>query len=152
MQVTWDPENGEEKQTWDFDPDDVLGEDAKKIERHYGGSWDQWIAGLQTGQIQARMVLLWYMMKQVHDKLKFEDLPKFRVRQLKVEMGVRELRTLFTRVQRMKLSDEDRENFEMAFEADMADAMKREFPDGAAEVIDGKLSIEGAEDDLPKPA
>lgn len=152
MHVTWDPENGEDKQSWAFDPDDVLGEDAKKIERYYGGTYDQWVAGLQSGQIQARTVLLWYMLAQVHPKLKFEDVPKFRVRQLKVEMGVRELKSLFARVQRMRLSDEDQQNFEMVFQADMADAMAREFPGGSASVVDGQLSIEGADTDLPKPA
>lgn len=151
MQVMWDPENGEDKQVWDFDPDDVLGSDAKLIEKHYGGTWDQFLAGLQTGQIQARGVLLWYMMKQVHPKLPFGDIPDFRVRQLKVEMGTRELEALWKRAERMKMAPDQREAFEMAFSADMADAMKREGRDDAFEIVEGQLSIEGTAE-LPKPA
>ena len=66
MIVEWDPENGEDKQTWQFDPDDVLRKDAALIEKYYGESYEQWTAGLMIGKIEARAVLLWYMLKQVH--------------------------------------------------------------------------------------
>lgn len=152
MQVQWDPENGEDKQVWQFDPDDVLRKDAQLIEKHYGGSWDQWRAGLMTGQINARAVLLWYMMKLIHPKTRFEDLPDFRVRQLKTEMGTLELKDLWKRAQKMKLSPDVREAFEAQFEGDMADAMRREGIEGEVEIVDGQLAIEGqVAVDLPKP-
>lgn len=151
MQVTWDPEDESEPQTWQFDPEDVPFKRAKEIEKHFDGTYDQWVVALQTGDISARSVLLWYMLTHVHPKLRYQDLPNFRVRQLKAEMGVVELKRLWARVQRMKLSEEKTEAFETAFEADMRDAMDREGLDGEFTIVDGQLSIEGAED-LPKPA
>jgi hypothetical protein len=150
MQVEWDPENGEDKQVWQFDPDDVLRKDAMLIEKHYGGTWDQWRAGLMTGEINARTVLLWYMLLLIHPKIKFDDVPNFRVRQLKTEMGTLELKQLWKRAERMKMEPDTREAFNSQFEMDMADAMKREGVDGDVEIIDGKLAIEGAVADLPK--
>lgn len=151
MLVTWDPEDGSDKQTWQFNPGDVLRTDAQAIEKHYGGgSWDQWVQGLRVGEVQARAVLLWYMLKQVHSKLRFEDVPDFRVRQLQVEMGVQELKELFLRAKRMKMDPETREMFESQFEADMADAMARDGIDGTVAIIDGQLAIEGGPADLPK--
>jgi hypothetical protein len=150
MQVEWDPENGEDKQVWQFDPDDVLRKDAMLIEKHYGGTWDQWRAGLMTGEINARTVLLWYMLLLIHPKIKFDDVPNFRVRQLKTEMGTLELKQLWKRAERMKMEPDTREAFNSQFEMDMADAMKREGVDGDVEIIDGKLAIEGVVADLPK--
>lgn len=144
MHVTWDPENGEGQQVWNFDPGDVTRKKATLIEKHFGGSWDQWLQGLQMGQIQARSVLLWYMLSLVHDRIKFDDIPDFRVRQLKVEMGVAELRDLWERAKRVKLTPDQREAFEAQFEQDMRDAMVREGVDGDFTVTDGKLEIEGA--------
>lgn len=153
MQVTWDPENGEQPQVWQFDPDDVFRKDAELIEKHYArGSYDQWRAALMIGEIAARAVLLWYMLKQVHPKVRYEDVPDFRVRQLKTEMGTSELKMLWERVKRMKLDADTREAFNAQFEADMADAMEREGHDGGhVSIIDGKLQLEGGPVDLPKP-
>lgn len=150
MQVEWDPENGEEKRTWQFDPDDVFRKDAQQIEKHYGGTWDQWRAGLMTGEINARTVLLWYMLHLLHpNKVRFDDVPDFRVRQLKTEMGTVELKNLWKRAARMKFDPDVREAFDSQFEADMADAMKREGIDGDVSIVDGQLQLEGAQD-LPK--
>lgn len=155
MFVEWDPENGEEKQTWNFDPDDVLRKDAALIEKHYGESWDQWNAGLMLGKIEARAVLLWYMLKLVHPKLRYDDVPDFRVRQLKTEMGTLELKALYKRASKMKLDQDTRDAFEAQFESDMKDAMEREGIEGQVEFVDGVLAIETADpglsaDDLPK--
>lgn len=152
MFVKWEPEDGSESQEWVFDAGDVKRKDATLIEKHYGGSYDQFNAGLLMGNIHARAVLLWYMMKQVHEAIKFEDIPDFRVRQLTVEQGVGELKDLWKRAQRIKLDPEQREAFEAQFEEDMKDAMKREGLDPDDLHIDGKqLEIEGSAD-LPKPA
>lgn len=150
MQVEWDPANGEDKQRWQFDPDDVYRDEAALIEKHYGGSYDKWRAGLMLGEIEARAVLLWYMLKQIHPKLRFDDLPRFRVRQLTTQLGTMELNALWKRVVRMKLDPDTREAFNTQFEADMADAMEREGLDGSVEIIDGQLEIEGVKADLPK--
>jgi hypothetical protein len=151
MHVEWDPESGEDKQTWQFDSGDVTRKQATLIEKHYGGTYDQWLAGLMSGQIQARAVLLWYMLSLIHDKIKFEDIPDFRVRQLTVQMGVTELRDLWKRAQRIKLTPDEREAFEAQFTEDMRDAMVREGLDPSGIRITGKvLELEGAVD-LPKP-
>lgn len=152
MQVTWDPEQaGEEKQEWQFDPDDVPFKDGKQIEKNFGGSFDQWVAGLQMGQLEARGVLLWYMLYLVHPSYKFDDVPNFRVRQLKVEMGSIELTRLWDRVKKMKLKGNERDMFEAQFESDMRDALDREGKYDVEVHIDGnRLQLEGGE--LPKPA
>lgn len=150
MQVTWNPEDESQEQVWQFDPGDVDFQQAKKIEHHYGGTWDQWLQGLRTGEMNARGVLLWHMLCHVHPTLQFKDLPRFRVRQLKVEMGVAELKDLWERAKRIRLPEDQREAFEAAFEADMADAMRREGVEGSVAIVDGQLAIEGAPD-LPKP-
>lgn len=153
MFVEWDPEDGSDPQTWDFDPNDVLRKDAALIEKHYGGGgWDAWLQGLRIGEINARVVLLWYMLKLVHPKYRFEDVPDFRVRQLKVQMGVRELKELYERAKKTKLAPDVREAFESQFEIDMQEALDREGVEGEAKIVDGVLAIEGVEDeDLPKP-
>lgn len=152
MFVQWDPEDGSDKQEWVFDAGDVGRKDGELIEKHFGGSWDQFVAALMVGNLRARAVLLWYMMKQVHSAVKFEDIPDFRVRQLSVEMGVSELKDLWKRAQRIKLDADQREAFEAQFAEDMKDAMKREGLDPDGMHIDGKtLELEGAPD-LPKPA
>jgi len=151
MQVEWDPENGEDKREWQFDPDEVFRKDASLIEKHFGGSFDQWRAGLMIGNIDARAVLLWYMLKQVHPSVKFEDVPNFRVRQLKTELGTLELKTLWKRAEKMKMDPDTREAFNAQFEGDMQDAMKREGLDYHVEIVDGRLEIEGGLVDLPKP-
>jgi hypothetical protein len=152
MLVEWDPENGEEKQSWDFNPDDVLRKDASQIEKHYGGGgWDAWLQGLRVGEIDARVVLLWYMLKLIHPKYQFKDVPDFRVRQLKVQMGVRELKELYERAKKTKLAPDIREAFESQFEIDMQEALEREGIHGEAKIVDGVLAIEGVEEvDLPK--
>lgn len=157
MLVEWDPENGEDKQSWMFDPDDVFRKEALGIEKHYGGSYDQFQAALLIGEMNARGVLLWHMLCQVHPKLRFEDVPNFRVRQLKVRQGVRELKRLAERVQKMRLEPETREQFEMQLEVDMREAMEREGIEGDVSIVDGQLAIEardgtGVEVDLPKQA
>lgn len=126
MYVEWDPETGEDKQTWQFDSGEVGRKAATQIEKHFDGSWDQWLQALMIGQIHARAVLLWYMLTQVHPQLKFDDVPDFRVRQLTVHMGVAELRDLWKRVKRMKLSADKMEMFQSQFEADFREALDRE--------------------------
>lgn len=153
MLVTWDPEDGSEQQSWDFDPGDVPFSRVKQIEQHYGKGYDTWKVGLMSGEVFARGVLLWYMLTLVHPKLQFKDLPDFRVRQLTVTQGTRELLDLQKRVAKMRLSDEDRERFDLQFEVEMQEAMEREGIEGTAEVVDGKLAIEASEEverELPK--
>lgn len=146
MLVTWNPENGEDEQRWTFDPEDVLRKDAEKIETLYGEGWEPWLAALQVGSIKARSVLLWYMLYLVHPRLSYKDVPDFRVRQLKVEMGTLELKKLWERLSKMKMDEDRMETLRSAFEVDLKDAMVREGIDGNVEVVDGQLAITGVQE------
>jgi hypothetical protein len=152
MYVQWDPEDGSEKQSWQFEPGDVGRKAAIQIEAHYDGSWDQWLQGLMLGKILARTVLLWYMLIQVHPKLRFDDVPDFRVRQLTVEMGSKEIHDLWTRAKRIKMSDDQREAFESQIVEDMRDALVREGKDANNVYIDENGILRTGAAPLPKAA
>lgn len=126
MQVTFDPENGEPKQEWTFDPDDVLRSEATAIEKAYGEPWEAWVSSLQIRNAKARTVLLWHLIKQDHPRLKFDDTPDFRMRQLTVQMSSVELQTLYDQMARMKMNEDIRDAFEAAFQRDYQDALARE--------------------------
>ena len=144
MYVRWDPENGEPVREFAFDPEDVLRSEAKAIEKQYGKSWEQWLNNLRIKEADARTVLLWHLLRQEHKGLNFNDVPDFRMRQMKVEMSSAELRELMKRTEKMKWTDEERDQLRMAFEVDIADAMQRE-----TGVYEGTITDE--EPNLPKP-
>lgn len=146
MLVIWDPEDGSDKQTWHFDPQDVPRKRATEIEKLYSeGGWDQWVVALQAGEIQARAILLWYMMTKVHPKLQFKDLPDFKVRQLKTEMTVAELKDLWKRIVRMKLPADKMADMETAFQVSLEDAAEREDLSLDISFVEGQLAIEGTD-------
>lgn len=150
MHVQWDPEDGSEKQIWNFDSGDVSRKQATQIEKHYDGSWDQWLAGLLQGNIGARSVLLWFMLSTIHPAYKFEDLPDFRVRQLTVQMGVSELADLWKKAKRIKLTPDQREAFRAQFEDDLSDAMVRENRSDPWVIDDGGNLVFQEKKALPK--
>ncbi len=140
MEVRFNPEDGSEPRTWTFDPDDVLRSEAALIEKHFGGPWEVWVNDLRVRNVKARTVLLWHLLSQDHPgKLKFEDTPDFRMRQLVVEMGSAELMEVYQQVSRTKMSEDLREQFEAAFQRDYQEALARE----------GK-AVEGEIVELPK--
>lgn len=147
MLVIWDPEDGSDQQQWEFDADDVKRKRAAEIEKLYreggGTNWDGWKIGLQSGEILARSILLWYMMTMVHPRLQFRDLPDFSVRQLKVELTVKELQALWKQIQRMGLEPDKAAEMEKAFKISLEDAAEREGLDLGFEFVEGQLAIEG---------
>ena len=145
MYVRWDPENGEPPREFEFDPEDLLKSEGKAIEKQYGKSVEQWLNQLRIKELAAREVLLWHLLRQEHKTLAFADVPDFRLRQMQVEMSSQELRDLMKRAERMKLTDEERDQLRGAFEIDIADAMQRE-----TGVYEGEIATE--EPNLPKPA
>lgn len=145
MYVRWDPANGEPVREFDFDPEDVLRSEAKAIEKQYGKGWEQWLNALRIKEADARATLLWHLLKQEHKALRFEDVPDFRMRQMKVEMSSKELRELKARTEKMKWTEDERDQLRMAFEIDIADAMQRE-----TGVLVGEITDE--EPNLPKLA
>lgn len=148
MFVTFDPEDGSDKMTWEFDPDDLRASEAKAIEKAFGGGQDQFIQSVQIKDTKARSVLLWHCMRQRAGGLQYKDMIDFRMRQLKVELSVKEIREQIARFSKMKLDDDTREKLELAFDVDLREAMERE-----TGVVDGDLIDEaGTEIDLPKQA
>ena len=111
---------------WDFDPDDVMAAQAELIEKRYGQPWDKWMNDLRQGSPKARRVLLWHLLRLTHHTLKYEDVPDFRMRELKVEMSYDELMKLRDRVQKMAEDDVDREKIMAALDVEITEAMVRE--------------------------
>lgn len=132
MFVEYDPEDGTGKQTWTFDPDDVMQSDAEGIEKAYGQSWEVWLHGLRTREAKARRVLLWQMLREKHReaggriKLRYEDTPDFRMRQVVVHMSSDEMREM-DRQFRPTIKDEDvLAQYDAAFQRDLNEALDRE--------------------------
>lgn len=135
MHVTFDPENGEPVQEWDFDPEDVLRSEATAIEKAFGGPWEQFITQLRVRDAKARTVLIWHCMKQDHPRLKFEDTPDFRMRQVKVEMTSQELMDVYQQMIRTRIPEDIKDAFEAAFQRDYQDALEREGKAMTGEVV-----------------
>lgn len=146
MFVTWKPENGENDVNWDFDPDELLNSESRAIEKAYGESFEQWMNGLRLSEAKARAVLLWHLLRQAHPKVRFEDTPDFRNRQLKVEMSSSEIVKLRDRMSRTRMNDDRREALMAAIDVDLQDAYGRE-----GKAVDGDLfGTDGVEIALPK--
>jgi hypothetical protein len=126
MYVTWDPEDGTDKQTYEFDSEDMLRSEATAVEKHFGQPTDVWLDQLRGGSVKARAVLLWLLLRRDHPKIRFDDTPDFRLRQVKVEMSSSELYKLKGQVDRTKMDPDTREQLDAAFERDIADAIERE--------------------------
>lgn len=128
MHVTWKPEDGTDDRTWEFDPDNLLASEGRAIEKAYGapGGVEEWLNKLRVNEVRARLVLLWHLLKQDHPKLRIDDVPDFRLRQVKVEMSSIELRSLWEQMSKTKMDDDTLEAFKLAFDRDLADAVHRE--------------------------
>lgn len=132
MFVTFDARDGSDPVTWDFDPDDVTRKQGETIETAMGQvgnspvSFETWLQLVQAGNMKARAILLWHLLRLTHPNLPFKDVPDFARKQLKVEMSVAELRALKDKISRVRMDDQTREIFEAQFDRDIADAMQRE--------------------------
>jgi len=119
------PEEGDE-QEWDFDPGRVRASVAEMIERRFGENYDAWQAGIQSGNIKARRVLLWHLLSLEHPRLRFEEVRDFYADEVKVQFSVAELTTIRDRLQRANLSEDKREQALAAIDLEMTEAMERE--------------------------
>ena len=100
MFVTYSPK-GQEPQHWEFIPDDVFQDDAELVEKRFGGDWDAFLEGVRDGSARARRVLLWHLMRQDHPRLRFEDVPRFRMGEIKAEFSAAELREYADKLERI---------------------------------------------------
>lgn len=106
MIVTFSPADGD-RQQWEFDPDRVRQSEGEIIEKRFGGTWAEFRGAVQTGNLRARRVLLWHLIRRAHNNLRYEDTPDFYVGELVVEHTREELVALRERIERASL-DEDR--------------------------------------------
>lgn len=108
MKVTYKPDGGE-PQEWAWDPGDLRQSEAELIQKRYGGTSDDFAVGVRNGDAKARKVLLWHFQRQTHPALRYEDVPDFRMRELKVEYDVDELITIRDRVLKADLPADERD-------------------------------------------
>ena len=125
MHISYKPDDGDE-QEWDFDPGRVRASVAEMIERRFGENYDAWQAGIQSGNIKARRVMLWHLLTLEHPRLRFEDVPDFYADELRVQFSVAELTLIRDRLQRANLSEDKREQALAAIDLEMTEAMERE--------------------------
>lgn len=141
MFITYQGDGDAEPTRFEFDPDDVTSREGQAIEKAMGGnapSFDMWLELLRAGNMRARTVLLWHLLKQAHPGLRMEDVPDFKRKHLVVEMSVAELRELRERVAKTKMDPSVREAFEAQFDRDIADAMERETGVLSGELVNPK--------------
>lgn len=124
MLVTYRPADGE-AQTWVLDPERLRSSDAELIEKRYGDLYPKWVAGVQAGEVRARRVLLWHLIRATHHTLRFEDTPDFVMAELVVEMDVAELTAIRDRVSKTRMAADEKEPVLAALDVEIAEAMAR---------------------------
>jgi len=129
MKVTYAPA-GADPQVWDFEPDEVTQSQAELIEKRYGRNWDQFLQDARQGSAKARRVLLWHLLRQTHHTLRVEDVPDFRMGDVKVEHTVAELIELRDRVLKSSLDAEEKDNILTALDIEISNAMGDEVEPG----------------------
>lgn len=133
MYVTYKPADGD-AQRWEWNPDRVRQSDAELIEKRYGGkTWDQFKAGVMSGDSKARRVLLWHLLRREHHTLRYEDTPDFYVGELVVEFGVAEVAVMRDRILKASIPDDERDQMLTALDIQMADAIALESELGKAD-------------------
>jgi hypothetical protein len=125
MFVTYQPE-GKDQQRWEIDPDRVRQSRAEIIEKRFGKNWDQFRAGVQSGDSKARKVLLWHLISLEHHTLRYEDVPDFCMGELKVEHSRGELLVLRDRLAKVNLPEDEREQMLTALDIEITDAIASE--------------------------
>lgn len=115
-------------QEWQFTPGRVRASEAQVIERVFGANWEEWTAGVQRGNMRARLVLLWHLFRRDgHQGLRFEAMPDIYADQLDVEYGTEELLAIKAAVEKADtLPAERRETMLAGIDREIAEAMQRE--------------------------
>ncbi len=125
MHITYAPTDGD-TQEWDFNADRVLSSQAEMIERKYGETWEQFCAGVQAGNMRARRVLLWHLLRLQHPALRYEDVPDFYASEVKVQYSVAELNDIRDRIAKAHMPETQRDMAMSALDVEMTSAMERE--------------------------
>jgi hypothetical protein len=125
MHVTFEPEDGD-RQEWDFSPGRIRASEAVLIEKRFGGNWDEFQAGVQSGNMAARRVMLWHLLRQQHAMLRFEDVPDFFADELVVQFSSKELMGLRESLAKAHLPEDKRELMLTGLDLELTSAMERE--------------------------
>lgn len=125
MHVTYAPEDGD-RQEWDFVAGRVRSGEAALMQTRFGATWEQFDAGVQKGDIHARRVLLWHLLRLEHVKLRFEDTPDFYADELLVEFSVTELTRIIDELTTARMPEDQRAMVLAAFDRELAKAVLRE--------------------------
>jgi len=145
--VQYKPKDGD-AQSWEFVPDDVFEDDAELVEKYYGADWDEFLNGVRGGKARARKVLLWHLMRQQHPRLRFDDVPRFRMGEVTADFSSDELRELIAKMDRLDRTgmDDDRvaelDGVSRQLQVDLTDALLREH--GTAEAAEAAQEAEPA--------
>lgn len=125
MLVTYTPEDGD-AQSWEFKPGRVRASEAEVIERRYGGTWDEFTAGVTAGNMRARRALLWALLRRDHATLRFEDTPDFYADEMTVQFTVAELTDIREKLSAAKVDPDKREQMLSALDVELTEATARE--------------------------
>lgn len=125
MFITYAPADGA-PQSWDFDSNDIPSSAAEVIERRFGENFEVWQAGVQSGNMRARRVLLWYLLWRQHPSLRYEDTPDFTVKEVKIEWTVAELTEIREVTMQRSMPEDKRERALSAIDYELTKAMDRE--------------------------
>lgn len=128
MFVTYAPEDPADgdRQEWTFKPGRVRASEAQVIQRQFGENWDSFALGVQSGDIHARRVLLWHLLRLEHPTLLFKDVRDFFTDELKVEFDSAELVPLVERMEKSSLPDDKKQQALAALDLALTEAMERE--------------------------
>lgn len=126
MYVTYAPEDGSPPREWDFDPGRIRASEAEVLERQFGGNWDEFQLGVQAGNMRARRVMLWHLIRRDHPTLRFDDAPDFFADELKVQFTSKELEPIRERLAKANMPAAQREQALTAVDLELTEAMARE--------------------------
>lgn len=135
-----DPAVSGDPQSWEFDPEDMLGSHAEMVERRFGGTWEQWHIGVISGGMKARRILLWYLRMREHPGYQLDTMPDFRTGELRVSFSSEELQKMRAAVVKAPNDDpEERERMLYALDVQISEVISEEHARrGAVEVDEGE--------------
>lgn len=111
MRVRYQPEDKADGDggEWIFNPKRVRQSQAEQIEKRYGQPWDMFAAACQAGEVRARRVLLWHLMRLDHPSFRWEDTPDFYTGEVTCEYSAQELQALLDQVREASLPTDQRD-------------------------------------------
>ncbi len=147
MLVTYTPDGGDQ-QRWEFEPLKLKASEAELIEKRYGDRYSVWLDQARAGQVKARRVLLWHLLRRTHHTLRFEDTPDFTLAELTVEHSLDELREVRQRVLATDVEPEMRDAVLASLDADIAKAEQAGAgPSGVADDVASRDAEDAASDE-----